>query len=156
MNQISNTYRFISLFLAMLMFLTSVVFTVDMHYCGGELKSFSLFGEATPCYELAGGETAIKCPNHNKMAQKMDTEGVSMDKKSCCENKSFEFHSELDQQEQAASLAFTPHIQQFIIAYALIFCTKSASLNKVTTPFLTYLSPQIARDIPVLNKAFLL
>ena len=42
----SNTYRFIAIILAAVLFVTSVGITMDMHYCKGELKSISLFGKA--------------------------------------------------------------------------------------------------------------
>ena len=69
MNSFSSTYRLIALMMAFLMFFTSAGFTMDMHYCGGELKSVSFFGKAKTCHDMAGeNETPKKdCPHHKKM-----------------------------------------------------------------------------------------
>lgn len=60
MNQISNTYRLIALSMALLMFATTLSFSIDMHYCNGELQSISLFGIAESCQVQQEAEHASK------------------------------------------------------------------------------------------------
>ena len=43
------SYRALAMFMAFLMFSSSIGFSMDIHYCGDELKSFSFFGDAEAC-----------------------------------------------------------------------------------------------------------
>lgn len=70
-------HRIIALTLAFVMFFTSVGFSVDIHYCRGDLKSFSLIGEASTCHQAKK-----TCPSHKEMM----SEETSEDSK-CCSNK---------------------------------------------------------------------
>ena len=60
MNKISNTYQFTALMLAFLMFFTSTGFAINVHYCQGELKSFSFFGKSKTCNEMADEVVPMK------------------------------------------------------------------------------------------------
>ena len=149
MNAINYTYRFIALFLALLMFVTSVGFTVDMHYCNGELKSFSLIGKAKSCHEKA----KAPCPHHKKMMA--DNQGDAIDTKSCCNNKMLHFQSDQDKQVQNFDIKVSPPLQQFITAFVTAFFTDGFTQNDRPT-FVHYKPPLIKRDIPVLTQSFLL
>ncbi len=74
--KIKAIHRITALTMAFLMFFTSVGFSVDIHYCKGDLKSFSLIGEASACHQ-----TKKTCPRHKKM----ESEEKSEDSK-CCSN----------------------------------------------------------------------
>ena len=75
----SALHRITSLTLAILMLFTSVGFSADLHFCSGELKSFSLFGEAESCHTVKKS-----CPHHANMVVSDKAE------KNCCSNKSIE------------------------------------------------------------------
>ncbi|NJB86091.1 hypothetical protein GGR26_001859 [Lewinella marina] len=60
--------RLLSLFLAFTVLAGSVGVTVNRHFCMGELKSLSLFGEEQPC-AMALAE-APACPMHAAPAKK--------------------------------------------------------------------------------------
>jgi len=105
----SNLYQFSSLCLALLMFLTSIVGVVDIHYCGGHIKSFNFFGKAKACYEMA---TVKHCPNHPP--QKAVATTHNTDKKNCCSNQSFLFQADQDQVSQSASFVISLPTQQVI------------------------------------------
>ena len=83
MTFIRSTYRFVALMMAFLMFFSSVGFAMDMHYCGGKIKSISFFGKAKNCHEMVGeSDTPIKnCPHHKKM---MADEKSCFEDKNCC------------------------------------------------------------------------
>ena len=150
MNDISNTYRFTALSLALLMFLTSMVFVVDVHYCSGHIKSLNFFGKAKACYELA----SKKCPHHqNNSTQDHATES---EKKNCCQNKSFQFEADQDQTTQSVSLILTPQVQQFLTAYVLTFFNTVPVFDTKQSLLAHYTPPLISRDFSVLFEAFLI
>ena len=160
MNSINSTYRFIALTMAFLLFTSSVGFSIDMHYCQGELKSFSFLGKAETCHDKQKVAPKPKgCKHHQKMnAQKMEQENknCSMDEKNCCENKTMYFQANLDEQTQASHFIVSAQVQQFVAAYVNTFVLNDFSIESETTTFLDYQSPLIARDIHVLVESFLL
>lgn len=52
----TRTYRYIALGLAVMLLSVSVGFSLDLHYCQGRVKSFSLFGSAKGCDEIAAAD----------------------------------------------------------------------------------------------------
>ncbi len=85
MHSIKQTYRIFAIGMATLMLLTACVFTVDIHYCQGHFKSFSVLGKARACYEIAA------CPMHQNEEDSHEKED-----KNCCHNESFQFQAEHD------------------------------------------------------------
>lgn len=127
--------------------MTSMSFTIDRHYCKGELQSVSVFGKAASC-QKADSTKAVYCPIHKKM-MKMD------DGKSCCENKATFVKADNDLVDIDFKIPTTPHLQQFVIAYVLAFHTNINTETQPTLPF-SYQPPNISRDICVLLATFLL
>ena len=153
MNSINRTYRFIALPLAFLMFFTSVSFTMDMHFCKNELKSINFFGKAKSCHEASEGVAKRTCPHHQKMMGQSDSS--SMDKKDCCENKTFHYQSDDDQQFQHDDFVENLLLQHTLVAQ--IFQIIKHQVVETNTPdFVHYHPPLILRDIPVLIQSFLL
>lgn len=153
MTQLNITYRFISISLALLIFITSVSFTVDMHYCGGQLKSFNLFGKAKSCHS-AEAPTMKNCPMHQKMMEQ--NQNTSVEQKDCCENRTLHFELDQDQKIQKVDLAISQNFQQFLTAYVSIFFFNSIQTEINKPSFVHYKSPLIARDISVLFQSFLI
>ena len=154
MNFKNSIYRVTALILAFLMFFTSVGFSVDMHYCQGNLKSFSLLGKAKNCHEMAKG--MANCPHHQKMAEKEPLNpGCSLDKKDCCQNKLQHFQSDEDQKMQSANFELNLQLQSFIVAFTVAFFVDTF-IESDHPAFALYKSPLIPRDIPVLFESFLL
>lgn len=151
----SRIYRSVALILAGLMFITSAGFTMDMHYCSGDLKSVSFFGKAKTCHEMTGevGSLQKSCPRHNKMME--GNEGCSEDK-DCCSNKSVQLLSDQDQRVQTIDVVFTKQLKQFVIVHAMGLFAEDLNLNRNSPSYTHYKPPLIQRDIPVLNQTFLL
>ena len=148
----SKLYRFSALCLACLMLLTSIVGVMDIHYCGGHVKSLNFFGKAKACYEMV---TAKQCPNHPKKKDTVATHHDT-DKNNCCSNKSFLFQADQDQVSQSASFVLSPPLQQFVTTYVytLLF---GASIIEANLPcFLHYKVPLFSRDYSVLFQSFLI
>jgi hypothetical protein len=150
----STLYRIIALTLAGLMFFTSVGFSVDTHYCQGQLKSFSFFGNATPCHDMVDETPMKECPRHEKMMA--ENEERSVDKKNCCSNKTLYFHFDEDQQSQNVNLVVSQQLQQFVIAYVAVFLYNDFIIESYAASYAHYKPPLVSRDIPVLFESFLL
>ena len=73
--------RILPLFLALTMLVGSVGVTVNRHFCMGELKSLTLFGEPAACEMHPPAATKPPCPLHGNGQQ-----GASK-KKGCCDDK---------------------------------------------------------------------
>jgi hypothetical protein len=153
MNSINNAYRFFALTMALLIFITSVGFTMDMHYCKDELKSVNFFGKAKSCHEVSEGAVKKVCPHHQKMMEQSDN--CSMDKKDCCENKTYHFQADDTQQVKTDNFVENLPLQRALIAQ--VFQLSKQQLIETDTPaFAHYQPPLIPRDIPVLIQSFLL
>ena len=140
--------------LAMLMFSTSMGFSIDMHYCQGELKSFSILGKAKGCHE--GLTKVVDCPIHGKMVVPEDTlQGCNMDQKDCCQNKTIYIQSEQDLVLQKSQFTSSKHFQQFLVAHVEVFIKEYIDIES-TLVLVNYRPPLISRDIPVLTQSFLL
>ena len=70
--------------MALLIGMTSIGMTINMHFCGGSLRSISLLDGPDSCCSV----TAQSCGNFDK-------ESESEDKK-CCDNQSIEIQSDDD------------------------------------------------------------
>lgn len=44
-------FKTLSLFMAMLVFVSSLGYSLDIHYCGGDIFDFSFVGDVTSCQE---------------------------------------------------------------------------------------------------------
>lgn len=142
--------KYISLPLALLMFITSMSFSLDMHFCQDQLKSFNLFGEARSCHEKAKVST---CPHHQQEAQLSEKE---TSKKGCCENKSLEFELDQDKLLQLEKdFSTNLGLQYFVIGYVETFLLEVKPLNtKLDIPIRS--TPHIPRDIYALLETYLL
>lgn len=155
MNSFKNTYRLIALIMAFLMFFTSVGFTMDMHYCGEELKSVSFLGKAKTCHDISEEKKAPMkdCPHHRKM---MTEKKSCSEDKDCCSNKTVQLQSDQDQQIRTTDFITNKQLKQFLIAYVVVFLIDNFEFEREVINLAYYKPPLILRDIPVLNQTFLL
>ena len=136
----SVSHRVTSLVLAILMLCTSVGFSIDLHFCKGELKSFSLLGEAESCHTMKKS-----CPHHENMMVADKSE------KDCCSNKTIEI-DDLD-----SDFNITTDVQ--LTDLQLKFVTSFISLSPprvVKSMFLEKHNPLPPIDIYVLLERFLI
>ena len=155
MSWTKSTYRIIALMMAFLMLFTSTSFAMDMHYCGGELKSVSFFGKAKTCHDLAAEfeKSTKSCPHHKKMVTK--NEGCSEDK-DCCSNKTVILQFEQDQKTQYVHYVVNKELKQFVIAYVSAFLSDRYDNKGHAANYILYRPPIIQEDIQVLYQTFLL
>jgi len=138
-------HRIISLTLAIMMLFTSVGFSVDLHFCNGEFKSFSLIGEASSCH------TAKKsCPHHANMIVEDDSAV-----KDCCTNQSFEVDDLDADYNVSAEVELTDLQIQFVASFVHSFFALSPP-REVSSDFLDTKDQLPPRDIYVLLERFLI
>ena len=154
MNSIKSIYQIIALTLSFLMLITSIGFTIDMHFCRGHLQSISFFGKAKKCCEISEASRMEKCPHYKKMMEQIGK--CSMNEKGNCENKTLYFQFDQNQQIQISDFSLTKRLKQFIKAYSLIFFLDNFSFENDLPSFIHYKPPLILRDIHVLIQSFLL
>lgn len=155
MKDIRSKYRFLSWLLAAMVLLSSVGFTVDLHYCGGHLKSYSLVGKARKCHEMESSPKIVgkTCAHHSGPSSKGE---VCTDEKGCCSNKTLHFQTDNDQQLQLQEGLQTPSFQKLFTAYVSIPFHSSPAVDYAESAMDRYRPPLIHRDILVLNQSFLL
>ena len=126
------------------MLCTSVGFSADLHFCKGELKSFSLFGKAESCHTVKKS-----CPHHANMVV------IDQSEKDCCSNKTIElddldsdFNISIDAKLTDIQLKF---VNSFIYSFFSIAPTKV-----VKSSFLDPNDLWPPTDIYVLLERFLL
>lgn len=145
-----KTYQIISLIMAFLILFSSVGFSIDLHYCGTDLKSFSFTGKAKNCFELAKSGT---CSKHQMVEATKPLCETS--KKDCCHNKTFYVKGELTSDAPTTSFLISSLLQDFLLAFVVVFADKP-TLKQSTLNFLHYKPPLIQKKIPVLVQSFLL
>lgn len=92
------TYQLYSLILAMLMLVLSFNLQIDFHFCEGEIKSFSVFGEAKKCEKHTQLESEqFELSNHGCYKHKNTScKHHKKHKKGCCNNKTYELNFDQD------------------------------------------------------------
>lgn len=139
-----RTYRAAAMVMAFLMFFTSMGYSVDLHYCKDELKSFSLFGKAESCHE-----TMSKCPRHAQM------QSSSKEEKGCCSNKLVivdDLDADFDLNTQGVELSqFSDHVHEAPLQSDRLIAHKIHLAQ-----FFHYNGPSPPRDIYALYERFII
>jgi hypothetical protein len=154
MRHFKQTYQqVIALFLLLIVVLSSMSFTIDGHYCNGELQNISILGKAPEC-QMANQEITkeVYCPVHKKM---MTMPTSDEDINDCCENKTVFVDAEDDLKDQSLNYVKIQQLQQFSIAYILVFHSEIITDRQSIQEY-SYQSPFIVRDIYALSEVFLL
>ena len=137
--------------LSALMLLTSVGFSIDMHYCQGKLKSYSFIGKAKSCHVV--DKARVPCPHHQKMAA--EPKGCELSKKDCCSNKTL--HFQLHQLQKAHEADYAIQSQPpSLVAPVTLFSWPAPNWTASKPAFAFYKPPLIAKDQIVLKQSFLL
>ena len=138
----NSSYRVISLLLASMMFLTSMTYSVDLHYCKGLLKSFSLIGEAKSCHS-----GTRQCKNHPV---------ADVDDRGCCSSQHV-IVDDLDENYPSPSIIEYSDIEMPLVAvaYLLLASCSIEGDSELNISFDTG-PPQLSREFYVLYETYLL
>ena len=133
--------RVLSLFLAFTVLVGSVGVTVNRHFCMGELKSLTLFGEPASC-EMHPPTTKPPCPLHGEGQQ------AANEKKGCCDDEA-QFLS-WDDDRQVSEIAPLPPLAGLIpVLPPTNFSERALHLRAAALPlFRNYRPPPLVIDVP--------
>ena len=140
--------------MAILVFVSSTGFSIDLHYCQGQIKSFSLIREAESCHQKAEKEHCKKQQKPCHAAQSNSDE-LGKCKKNCCSNKTIKVESNDDAKKLQTTELSQKQIK-FLTAFVQVFLLEKIDLSKIIVPHLNYIPPLLNKNIPILIQSFLL
>ena len=144
-------YRVVALTMALLIFTTSIGFSIDMHFCQGNLKNVNLFGTAKSCFELESEGVRSHCSKHQSSCHKKTK---PEDHKDCCNNETIEIQLDSDYIDAPA---VTLNTQQIHFVASFIFTYFGLTTDQIELDnFLLYKPPLPDKDILVFIQSFLL
>ena len=135
------THKSIAVFMATVVLMTTMSFTIDMHYCGDNMVDYSFFHDVETC-GMEKGQVVSSCEN------------PEVKKKSCCSDEQLIIDGQDDLKDTFSTLAFEQQVfvASFIYSYINLFeGTASKEL-----PFVDYPPPFVKRDVQVLHQTFLI
>ena len=128
--------------MAFLMCITTTGFSMNIHFCGGELQDVAFFSGDTECSMMMEMKQAPACPMHAQVT------------KHCCQDKDLQI--EADAPETFFGKSAELHPVWNLAAPEMNPAVPSSAEKALLASFTTYRPPPLQRDIPVLVQSFLL
>ncbi len=130
--------------MALIVLLSTMSFSVDMHFCGDHLVDFSMFDKVDTCLMKAEkSETSSSCE-----IMKMENE------MNCCSDVEVAIEGQDDLKISFDQLAFDQ--QQFVFSFAYSFISLFEGKDDNIIPFKDYVPPPLLRDVQILDQTFLI
>lgn len=126
--------------MALLVLVSTLSFSVVMHYCGNSLVDYSFLDEVATC----GMETM----------QPFDNEECSIVVDNCCSDENLVIEGQDDLKISFDTLTFQQQVFVTSLTYSLFYFFEGDIENIV--PFRGYSPPFLVRDIHVLDETFLI
>ena len=137
-------HKITSTLMALIVLLSTMSFSVDMHYCGDHLVDFSMFDKVDTCMMKAE-----KSKDSNSCeVMEMETET------SCCSDIEVTIEGQDDLKISFDNLTFEQ--QQFVYSFAYYFVSLFEAEDENITPFRDYVPPPLLRDVQILDQTFLI
>lgn len=134
-------HKSIAVCMAFVVFMTTLSFTVDMHYCGDTMVDFAFFKSAASC----GMEKAPVASN---------CENPTLSQKSCCTDEQLVIQGQDDLKENFNSLTFEQQI--FVAAFSYSYISLFEGTTSKEVAIVDYPPPAVKRDVQVLHQTFLI
>ncbi len=128
--------------MALTVLLSTMSFSVDMHYCGDHLVDFSLFDTVDTC--MMKSEVSKTSSSCELMKLEM----------SCCSDVEISFQGQDDLKVSFDQLSFDQ--QLFITSFSYSYVYLFQNLNENAVSYTDYAPPPLIRDIQVLDQTFLI
>jgi hypothetical protein len=128
-----------SLAMAFVVLFSTMSFTVNMHYCGDTLVETAVFQKTKGC----GMEM-----------EKPSTEGCSIAKKNCCDDKQLTIEGQDELQLQVDKISFEQQvlIASFVYTYINLF----EGLEKNVSSYEEYKPPLVIRQLYKIDETYLI
>lgn len=134
-------HNIMAVFMAAVVLMTTMSFTMDVHYCGETLVDFSFTQQVETC-------------GMEKMQSTSSCENPSLSEKSCCSDKQVVKEGQDDLKISFDQLNFEQQIFVASFTYAYISLFEGTESKQV--PFVDYSPPFVKRDAQVLHQTFLI
>ena len=130
-----------AIFMACVVLVTTMSFTVDMHYCGDTLVDFSFIQSAKTC-------------GMEKVQTSKGCEKPMLSEKSCCSDEQIIKEGKDDLKISFDTLSFEQ--QTLIAAFTYSYINLFEGTESEEVPFEDYPRPFVKRDVQVLHQTFLI
>ncbi len=134
-------HKSMAILMAVVVLLTTMSFSVDMHYCGDTLVDFSFIQDVQTC-GMEKAEPAKSCSNS------------MISKKSCCSNEQLIIEGQDDLKQDFSQLTFEQQIFVASFAYSYISLFEGTESQEIS--FSDHSPPFVRRDLQVLHQTFLI
>jgi len=148
---IKNISKLFLPFLSFMILVSSMSYTIDFHYCQGNLKSFSLFGKAKNCHEMAS--KMASCHHHKQL--KSESTSCSEKEGDCCDNKTVNFISNVNENLLNLDFLKLNSLSLFVLTTNNLFSDFSICIKDLI-PHAQYKPPLIRQVFFILFERFLL
>ena len=125
--------------MAFVVLFSTMSFTVNMHYCGGNLVETAIFKKAQGC----GMEMENKA-----------SEGCSITKKNCCDDKQIVYKGQDELQLTFDKISFEQKI--FITAFLHTYNTLFNTVDYEFSTYKTYKPPLVVKQIFKIDETYLI
>jgi hypothetical protein len=125
--------------MAIVVLFSTMSFTIDMHYCGDTLVETTIFHKAKGC----GMEM-----------EKPSSEGCSITKKNCCDDKQLVIDGQDELKLNFDKLTFEQ--QQFVASFIYTYINLFEGLDKNVSSFDEYKPPLVVRQIFKIDETYLI
>ncbi|WP_066756273.1 HYC_CC_PP family protein [Crocinitomix algicola] len=140
-----------------LLLVSTIGFSLEVHFCGDEIKSIGLF-EAEKCdmeKDVLSAEEFEKLPPcHQKkyLAEQESKEGNGFCQNNCCHDEQLNFDSEDATKQATVNYTDLNEIQAILIYAAIDF--QLFNPTKFVSNYRAYKPPLLRQDITVLQQVF--
>ena len=132
-------HKTMSLAMAFVVLCSTMSFTLNMHYCGDTLVETAIFHKAKGC----GMEM-----------EKPSTEGCSITKKNCCDDKQLAIEGQDEIQLQVDKISFEKQV--FIASFVYTYIDLFEGLDNNVSSFEEYDPPLVVRQIFKIDETYLI
>ncbi|HDZ07383.1 hypothetical protein LCGC14_0118780 [marine sediment metagenome] len=132
-------HKFISVIMAVVVLLTTMSFSIDMHYCGDMLVDFSIVEQVKSC-----GMEKVKT----------DCDNLNFTQKSCCTDTQLIVEGADNMKASFDQLSFEQQI--FITSFTYSYINLFAGIDSNTISLKYYSPPFVKQDVQVLHQLFLI
>jgi hypothetical protein len=137
----SAFHKSLAVFMAAIVFMTTMSFAVDMHYCGDTLVDFSFTQQVETC-------------GMEKAQMTSDSENSKLTEKSCCTDTQFVKQGQDDLKVSFDKLSLEQYV--FVAAFIHSYNSLFQATESNAIPFSDYAPPFVERDVQVLHQTFLI
>lgn len=139
-----TSYKITAMSMALIVLLSTMSFSVDMHFCGDHLVDISMFDKVDTCMMRAEKSKSSSSCEIIEIETEMN----------CCSDIEVTIEGQDDLKISFDNLTFEQ--QQFVFSFAYSFISLFETTEKNITPFRYYVPPPLLRDVQILDQTFLI